>query len=175
MTEVSTNWPLERVADLNAFYGDPRGSDGSVGVEWYHENMDIWSPPYPMFYSDGKHTPLHHLSVHKKCLVVFDAAFKDVLETLGHDYIVEKRLNISGGSFCYRLERGGSRLSVHSWGCAIDMDPQHNPFPHHWVANRGFIDMKFVGIMQRHGFDWRGDLEHHDIDPMHFQLCRHVF
>ncbi len=167
-------WPLERVEDLCAFYGDPRGPAGEVDRLWEAKNLVLWAPPFPMFYSDGRHTPLPHLRIHRKCLPAFEAAFKDVLATLGHDYIVEKRLNISGGAFCYRVERGGTRLSVHSWACAIDMDPGHNPFPHRWIPNSGFIDLRFAEIMMRHGFDWRGNLERRDIDPMHFQLCRHL-
>ena len=154
-----------------AFYGDPRGEYGEASSEWQAANLVAWSPPYPIFYSDGKRTPLKHLRVHKKCVTTFSSAFNDVIESLGHDYVVAHRLDISGGSFCYRVERGGSRLSVHSWGCAIDMDPGHNPFPHQWVDGRGMIDKKFAEILMKHGFDWRGDKR--DVDPMHFQLCNH--
>lgn len=164
-------WPHESVLTLNAFYGDPRGGNGNSSAHWENENLVRWVPPYPMFYSDGRHTPMEHLRIHRKCVPAFDAAFKDVLDQLGHDYILEKRLNITGGTFCYRLERGGSRLSVHSWGCAIDMDPVHNPFPHHWMAARGMIDLKFAQLMEKHGFCWRG--LNGDDDPMHFQLCHH--
>ena len=168
-----TDWPLEQVAALNAFYGDPRGYGGEGNPKWESENLVRWTPPYPMFYSDGKRTHLPTLRVHRKCLDTFDAAFKEVLSALGHDYIIEKRLDISGGTYCYRLERGGSRLSVHSWGCAIDMDPGHNPFPHQW-AGGNFLDKKFADILIKHGFDWRG--ANRDIDPMHFNwptITRH--
>jgi len=122
-----------------------------------------------MFYSDGKNTPLRTLRVHKKCLPVFQAAFSDALKELGADYIKAHRLDISGGTFCYRTQRGGSRLSVHAWGCAIDMDPGHNPFPHKWEDGRGMLDKHFAAILERHGFTWRGD--NGDIDPMHLQLA----
>ena len=162
-------WPHEDVGSLNAFYGDPRGADGMPSAKWEAENLMHWTPPYPMFYSDGKRTPLLHLRCHKKAIDAFASAFSDVLQTLGHDHIVANRLDISGGLYCYRLERGGSRLSVHSWACAIDMDPGHNPFPHAWAANRGMIDPPFAAILEKHGFWWRG--RSGDIDPMHFQLC----
>ncbi|MGA8170294.1 MAG: M15 family metallopeptidase [Methylocystis sp.] len=168
-----TEWPHEDTASLNRFYGDPRGENGAVSPRWEMENLVAWTPAFPMFYSDGRHTPLKTLRVHKKCLPAFEGGFKAALEKLGHDYIVEHRLNISGGSFCYRQERGGSRLSVHSWGCAIDMDPGHNPFPHIWVPNHGFLDLQFVNIMREFGFYWRGDVVKRDIDPMHLQLCVH--
>jgi len=164
-------WPHESVAALNAMFGDPRGANGQPSMLWEGANLVHWQPPYPMFYSDGVHTPMLHLRVHKKCLSTFDAAFHDVLATLGHDYIVLHRLNVTGGTYCYRLERGGSRLSVHSWGIAVDMDPGHNPFPHQWRDGVGMLDLKFAEILMRHGFDWRG--QQRDIDPMHLQLCQH--
>lgn len=169
---VSTSpatWPHEDVAALNAFYGDPRGVNGEVNPKWEAANIGFFIPPYPMFYSDGKRSPMTKIRVHKKCIATFQAAFADALQTLGHDYIVEHRLDITGGAFCYRLMRGGNRLSVHSWACAIDLDPAHNPFPHKWVANMGMIDSRFAEILQKHGFTWRG--ANSDIDPMHFQLA----
>ncbi len=167
-----STWPHEDVAALNAFYGDPRGANGKVDPKWFAENVARWVPPYPLFYSGDLRAPMLHLELHKKAVETFDAAFLDALKTLGHAYIVEKRLNITGGTFCYRTERGGSRLSVHSWACAIDMDPQHNPFPRRW-SGPPQIDAKFTAIMKKHGFFWRGDVPQHDDDPMHFQLCDH--
>jgi hypothetical protein len=163
------DWPHEDIPALNAFYGDPRGSNGQASSLWEEANLVLWEPPYPMFYSDGKMTPMHHIRIHKKCLSTFDMAFRSVLVTMGYDKIKQLRLDITGGAYCYRLERGGSRLSVHSWGCAIDMDPGHNPFPTHWKP--GMIDRGFADIMTTHGFCWRG--VDGDIDPMHFQLAHH--
>lgn len=165
-----STWPHEDLGALNAFYGDPRGRDGEASLIWQDANLVMWVPPFPLFYSDADKTPLHHLRVHRKCLATFRAAFGDALETLGHAYLMTHRLDISGGAFCFRTERGGSRLSVHSWGCAIDIDPGHNPFPHRWIGPPQ-IDQKFTEILKKHGFCWRG--EGHDIDPMHFQLCQH--
>lgn len=164
-------WPHEDTAALNAFYGDPHGNNGEASPAWQAANLVAWAPAYPMFYSDEARSPLLHLRIHKKCVATFDAAFKDVLATLGLPYIKAHRLDVSGGTFCYRLQRGGSRMSVHSWGCAIDMDPGHNPFPHKWVAGAGMIDGRFAAILQKHGFDWRGAAG--DDDAMHFQLCKH--
>jgi hypothetical protein len=166
-----TVWPQEDVAALNAFYGDPRGPNGQPCAAWESANLALWAPPYPLFYSDGKMTPMLHLRVHKRALATFNAAFADVLAQLDHDYIAAHRLNVTGGTYCYRLERGGSRLSVHSWGAAIDMDPGHNPFPAAWSGAKGMIDAKFAAILQAHGFCWRGAPG--DNDPMHFQTARH--
>jgi hypothetical protein len=164
------NWPHEDVAALNAFYGDPRGRSGEANPLWEAANLVQWTPPYPLFYSDGHHSPMNHLRIHRKCVGAFQAAFGDALAALGHDYIVAHSLDITGGTFCYRLQRGGSRLSVHSWGCAIDIDPARNPFPRRWRAGRGMLDLRFAEILQKRGFIWRG--ANGDNDPMHLQLAR---
>ena len=164
------NWPHEDIFALNSFYGDPRGRNGEANPAWETASLVHWEPPYPMYYSDGQRQPMQHLRVHRKCLETFGAAFKDALVVLGHDYIVAHQLDITGGTFCYRTQRGGSRLSVHSWSCAIDMDPAHNPFPRRWTANHGMLDLRFAQILQRHGFIWRG--ADGDDDPMHLQLAR---
>ena len=163
----AAGFPHQDTASLNEFYGDPRGRNGNASPKWYSANMVKWVPPYQIYYSDGKKTPFKFLMVHQKCLQTFQTAYTDVLKHIGQEQISKLRLDISGGAFCYRLERGGSSLSVHSWGCAIDMDPAHNPFPHKW--KQGGIDPTFCQIMESHGFWWRG--ENNDIDPMHFQCC----
>lgn len=162
-------WPHEDVSSLNEFYGDPRGPNGQANPHWEAANLVPWTPPYPLFYSDGNHTPMRHLRVHAKALGTFNAAFSDVLNHFGLAAIQKLRLDTTGGTYCYRVERGGSRLSVHSWGCAIDMDPGHNPFPHPWQPGRGMIDPDFARILQLRGFTWRGRVG--DDDPMHFQLA----
>lgn len=161
-----TIWPHEDNAALNAFYGVNWGPRGPGSAKWESENLVNWVPPYPMFY-DGKQ--LDHLHVHRKCLATFEAAFIDVLNQLGLDYIKAKHLDRTGGIYAPRLQRGGSRLSVHTWACAIDMDPARNPYPAHWTPGKGMIDEKFVKILQRFGFTWRG--RDGDNDPMHFQLA----
>lgn len=164
-------WPHEDTAALNAFYGDPRSHDGREDAAWAAANLVKWTPPYPIFYSDDKRSPLLHMWVHKKCLATFNAAFVEAKLVLGIDYIKAHRLDVCGGTYCYRVQRGGSRLSVHAWGCAIDMDPGHNPFQHKWEPGAGMIDGRFAAILQKHGFGWRG--ANGDDDPMHFQLCHH--
>jgi D-alanyl-D-alanine carboxypeptidase len=167
-TAEQSKWPHQTPAALNAFYGNPIGRGAYASPSWEAKNIGYWVPPYPMFYSDAAKTLFRRgLRAHVKCHATLTAAFTEALQTLGHDYIVAHRLDISGGIYCYRTERGGASLSVHSWGCAIDMDPGHNPFPHQWRP--GMLDEKFASILEKHGFTWRG--RDGDIDPMHLQLA----
>ena len=116
--ECKKLFPHEDQVNLNKFFGDPRGSNGQVGRKWYAENIVKWTPPYPLFYSDGKRTPLKSLQLHKKVVNVYTAAFTEVKEHFTPQEIKDLHLDISGGSFNYRVIRGGSRLSTHAYGIA---------------------------------------------------------
>jgi len=164
------NFPHEDVASLDAFYGNPRGVGGNANPQWEAENIVLIEPPYRMEYSGGGAMP--HLRIHKKGAVPLMAALKGILEKFGSQEAIERaRLHLTGGAYCYRLERGGSRLSVHSWGAAIDMDPGHNPFPKPWDHREG-LNIEGVKVFEGEGFWWRG--QGGDIDPMHLQLCKHT-
>ena len=160
-------FPHEDTMNLNKFFGDPRGKNGEVSKAWFSENLVKWVPPYPLFYSDGKRTPLKTLYLHKKVVDVYSAAYTEVLQHFGAAHIKEFHLDVSGGAFCYRPMRNGTRLSVHSWGIAIDMDPARNPFPARW--KEGMLNREFADILMKHGIWWRGIPG--DNDPMHFQAA----
>lgn len=160
-------FPHEDSVNLNKFFGDPRGRNGQVSRKWYSENIVKWTPPYPLFYSDGKRTPLRTLLLHKKVVPVYTAAFTEVKQQFTPEEIKENHLNICAGTFNYRPMRGGSRLSVHSWGIAIDIDPARNPFPSTW--REGMLNHEFADILEKHGLWWRG--RKGDNDPMHFQAA----
>ena len=160
-------FPHEDSVNLMKFYGDPRGSNGQVSKKWFSENMVKWTPPYTIYYSDGKRTPLKTIFLHKKVVSVYTAAFTDVKNTFEPKEINDLRLNISGGAFNYRVIRGGNRLSTQAFGIAIDMDPARNPYPKKW--KEGMINREFCDILMKHGIWWRG--HNGDVDAMHFQCA----
>jgi hypothetical protein len=74
-------------------------------------------------------------------------------------------LNIFGGCYNYRLKRGGTTLSMHSWGAAFDFDPIRNQL--RWKKDKAilgddkcglFFDLwaeeGFTGLGPRCNFDW---------------------
>jgi hypothetical protein len=107
------------------------------------------------------------LLLHKKVVPVYTAAYTEVKNNFSPEEINALRLNISGGTFNYRVVRGGNRLSTHAFGIAIDMDPARNPYPKKW--KEGMINREFCDILMKHGIWWRG--HNGDVDAMHFQAA----
>ncbi len=79
-----------------------------------------------------------------------------------------------GGSFNWRVSAGTKRLSVHSFGAAIDINVGRS---HYWrnfakeettaVSYKNMIPAKIVEIFEKHGFIWGGWWYH--FDTMHFE------
>jgi hypothetical protein len=75
-----------------------------------------------------------------------------------------------GGSFKWRRIAGTRRLSVHSFGAAIDINVKHSAY---WRWNKGpyryrnEIPFPIVEIFEKHGFIWGGKWYHYD--TMHFE------
>ena len=81
----------------------------------------------------------------------------------------------TGGTFNWRPIAGSDQLSAHSFGIAIDIDPDYADY---WRWNvtgdheklipyRNRIPHRIVEIFERHGFIWGGKWYHYD--TMHFE------
>jgi hypothetical protein len=85
-----------------------------------------------------------------------------------------------GGTFLWRKIAGTSRLSPHSWGIAIDLNPRLGAY---WrgAKKRGEeVEMvrnqypqEIVEIFEKHGFIWGGKWSHFDL--MHFEYRPELF
>jgi peptidoglycan LD-endopeptidase CwlK len=98
-----------------------------------------------------------------------DKMFKEVSDDLvkvSDD--LRKYINKTAGTFNYRNIAGTSRLSVHSFGIAIDINTQYSDY---WQWNgmhyKNKIPIEIVEIFEKHGFIWGGKWYHYD--TMHFE------
>jgi hypothetical protein len=71
-------------------------------------------------------TKVKKISCHKLVADKLVAIFKEILAVYGIEKIKALQLDDFGGCFNYRKMRGGTQLSLHSWGVAIDLDPDRN-------------------------------------------------
>lgn len=118
------NWPTQK--DVRTFYGEPGSNLVSV------------KPAYSMRLAWDQDTQIHSFMAHEKCKESMEAAFENVLNFYGLDEIKRLRLDLFGGCFNLRKMRGGSALSMHSWGIAIDIDPERNQL--RWGRDRATLD-----------------------------------
>lgn len=162
-----------------SIYGDPRGRNPSVvSPGWYARNMVLLPVPFRMTYA-GK--PMRGLMFHRAAAPHFTRLFDLLLaeakgrqETLDHWGV-----SINGGSFNYRLMHGLNTLSMHSYGCALDLDPARNGL---WDATPRFAEFPEVVRAFRAsglcwGADWDGDGSSADQrrhDGMHLQATQPI-
>ncbi len=109
---LTTQWP--RQTDCMAFYG-PVGTN-QVQVE----------VPFDMFLSWSKSTRVRRITLHRKVAQSAERVLNRIADT--HSAQQRKTLGIDlfGGSLNVRKMRGGNSYSMHSWGIAIDFDPERN-------------------------------------------------
>jgi hypothetical protein len=146
------------IQQLNAKYGVPN----EAGT--YLTTIIL---PYPFLY-DGK--PVSKMRCHKLVADKFLAVFNDILAHYGLEEINKLGINKYGGCFNYRKMRGGSQLSRHSWGVAIDLDPQRNLLKETSATAR-FARPEYkpmIDIFYKHGFVSLGREKNYDW--MHFEI-----
>lgn len=165
MPNPKPSWPNQSGCD--AYYGNPRGRNGRPSPAWEAANLTTIKPPYRMTYA-GK--PISSIRIHKKCAASLERILNAIWMASGKKQSVVNAwgANIYGGAYNYRLMRGGNSLSMHSWGCAIDLDPARNGYgdstPHFAAVPevlKAFAD---------EGWEWGGPWS--KADGMHFQAAR---
>jgi len=126
--------------------------------------------PYPMRLAWDKKTKVKTMRCHKLVAANFTNVFKDILEHYGLEKIQELGIDIYGGCFNFRKMRGGNDYSRHSWGIAIDLDPERNLL-HETKKTARFARPEYkpmIDIFYKNGFESLGVEK--DYDWMHFQI-----
>lgn len=170
-----TNWPLQRECD--SFYGNPRGKNiTQPSAKWESEYLVFFKPPFRITYA-GKHVV--QFKVNKNCLVGFQEAFNNLYKAAGgkQKTLDTWGVSIFAGCYNYRLMRGGNSLSMHSWGCAVDLDPANNSLMDNTPRFAQFPEV--LDAWSRAGAIWGGDwdgdkdtLDERRCDGMHWQFAR---
>lgn len=161
-------FPLSAVRHLNDFYGNPdAGGDGLPDRDWEAANLVRIVPPYPMVWSWDLTKPVKALTLHRKCAGQFIQALQEIGEAF--TLLERDKLHLArcGGAYNFRLMRGANKLSVHSWGAALDLAPERNPLGKAWDENAGMMPQQVVDIFAKHGIRWGGKWKRPD--AMHFE------
>jgi len=149
-------WPRSDQASMKAFYGVPGDED----------NLVVLTFPFPMFY-DGRRvlTTRCHRRVKDSLLQVLTA----IGQRVGDDQEVMEEAEDYGGVFNFRNKKGGTTLSMHAWGAAIDLDADDNTFRDSWPMQAD-MPLEIMEEFAREG--WISAGAFWGYDAMHFQATQ---
>jgi len=155
---------------MNEYYGNPDiNLDGVADVHWFNENIVRIVPAYPMIWSWSLQ-PVKTISLHRKCARSLNRILANISKVMTIEDIMKYQLDRCGGGYTFRTMRGSNKLSIHSWGAAIDLSPQYNRLgrKHHTNDDAELMmPLKVVDIFEDEGWKWGG----HWLRPdaMHFE------
>lgn len=151
-------------AQLNAKYGIPNPTGRGY--------LTTITLPFKMRVAWDRKSYLTKIQCHKLIADRLVDVFTDILDHYGYTKIVELGIDLYGGCFNYRLMRGStSTLSRHSWGTAIDLDPDRNLL-HETSKTARFARPEYkpmIDIFYKHGFISLG--RERNYDWMHFEIA----
>lgn len=153
------NWPKQDYKSMVAFYGE-------VG-----QNMTQIVLPYQMKLAWDEGVIVKKMSCNEKCAESLHTIFEKTLKIYGQKDIQKLRLDLFGGCVNVRRMRGGSSWSIHSWGAAVDLDPDNNLL--NWGRKQASFAKKeyddFWKIVEDEG--WTSLGRSRNFDWMHFQAA----
>ena len=135
--------------------------DGGLNPSWASKHLARVELPFSIPLSWDRSQSVTKLYCHKKLVEIFAQVFSEI-ERKG----LRSKIRTFGGCYNYRSKRTSGKLSTHSWGVCIDLNPETNP-----QGKPGDMHPGVVEIFQEFGFKWGGDWTGRSKDPMHFQFC----
>lgn len=158
-TPLSQRWPKQDYRSMVDFYGP-------VG-----ENITQLEVPYKLKLAWAPSTTLTKISCNQKCAKSLYTIFENMLKTYGQKDISKLKLDLFGGCVNVRKMRGGSSWSIHSWGAAVDLDPDNNQLK--WAKPKATFSKSeyadFWKIVEAEG--WTSLGKERNFDWMHFQAA----
>lgn len=109
---LKTIWP--RQSGVSSYYG-------AVGT-----NQVMVALPFPMRIAWDKSNTIQRISLHEKVAESASRCFERIADAYTEAKRKDLGIDLFGGSLNVRRMRGGSAYSMHSWGIAIDFDPERN-------------------------------------------------
>jgi LysM repeat protein len=140
---------------------DYLGSDGRPTVKWETDQLGFANLPFAIPLSWDQSKSVTKLYCHRKLISIFENVFSTI-QTSG----LTKHIKTYGGCYAFRRMRTNMALSTHSWGIAIDLNPETNA-----LGTKGDLHSSIVDVFENAGFIWGGRWAGAGKDPMHFQYC----
>jgi hypothetical protein len=150
----------------------PRQTELAVVLGMAGTGQVMLELPFPMRLAWNTNQIIGRFSIHSTVHDSAMRAFNAILEHYGPEQIEDLRLDLFGGCLNVRPMRGGTMPSTHSWGVAIDFDPEHNQL--RWGKRQSTLAQDvykpFWEIWEAEGWVSLGRTR--DFDWMHVQAAR---
>lgn len=135
-------------------------------------NLTTIPLPFPMRLAWDKHVTVTKIQCHKLIATNLLHTFEDILRHYGLAEIQRLGIDLYGGCVNVRLMRGSkTKWSRHSWGIAIDLDPERNQL-HESAKTARFARLEYKPMLEafyKNGFKGLGPEQ--DYDWMHFEIA----
>lgn len=154
-------WPLQRdIAKVFGTAGGPQCTAGKVEL------------PFRMRIAWNKQQTITRFSCHEKVAASAERVYRRIASAYSPEDIRKHGFDLFGGCYNYRKKRGGSTLSTHAYGIAIDHDPERNQLK--WGRDRAYLArpecVEFFRCWEAEG--WLSLGRHSNFDWMHVQAAR---
>jgi D-alanyl-D-alanine carboxypeptidase len=137
------------------------GTDAQLETRWQTDFLERVNLPFPLRLSWDRSRTILQMTCHQRLTSVSAGIFGCIQERG-----LQEKISSFGGCFAFRPQRSGNKLSAHSWGIAIDLNPESNQ-----QGSSGNMDAELIEVFRQAGFEWGGDWDAKSRDPMHFQFC----
>jgi hypothetical protein len=164
VSQVATLKPPAGLKQILATFGDIYEyirPDGGLDSRWRADFLCRVTMPFELPLSWDRTSTVSRMTCHRRLAGIFVSVF-DQIQVCG----LQSRITSFGGCFAFRPQRTGTKLSTHSWGIAIDLNPESNA-----QGTPGTMDSELIEVFRDAGFQWGGDWSGSRRDPMHFQFC----
>lgn len=137
------------------------------------ENQTTLILPYTLKLAWDSTSTVKRLTCHTKVSESLYKIFENILKVYGEKELRKLRLDLFGGCLNVRKMRGStSSWSIHSWGAAVDLDPDNNQLK--WNDGKATFAKKqyepFWKIVEDEGWVSLGRQKNYDW--MHFQAAK---
>lgn len=134
------------------------GRDGLPTARWESRALTTINTPFAMRLAWDRETVIRKVRVHRSAAQALANAFHDC-SLMGANWLSLWGIDIFGCCYRFGMKEDGSGLSPHSYGIAIDLNPERHPLGQKWDGRRNMICKEAVEIFAKHSFLWGGDFE----------------
>jgi len=149
-------WPRQTQSELTRFFGEAGGAQCTAG------KVHV---PFPLKIAWNKRQRITRFSCHEKVADTAEQCFGRIASAYSRADITRLGFDLFGGCYNFRKKRGGSTLSTHAWGIAIDNDPERNQLK--WGRDRALLataecaeywriweDAGWLSLGKARNYDW---------------------